>query len=272
MKKLSIFIALVALTALVWLSYIVFGLSQSQEQLQQQLHQAQKNSANLNDRLVALQRTPVMPTATVATVTEAKPVIHPLIVIQQQLDLIEFALQQQQYGYALEKLDHLDAQLADYEIAETLQQSLAQALNKDRQVIQTFVNERQVQQQKVNQLLQQLDQTLTLEIQQQNLTVEVDSEEVFWKKWFKLEPANRPATQLMQRQFVLKEVQLHLLLARQLLLQGQYLAYQQEMSTVIQILQTLPDQKAQQLLKQLEELKGLSMLATPNLTTRALLR
>ena len=57
-----------------------------------------------------------------------------------------------------------------------------------------------------------------------------------------------------------------------MLLQGQYLAYQQEMTLVVHSLQQLPDQKAKQILQQIEHAKALPTLVTPILTTRALLR
>ena len=274
MKKLTILLSGIALVWLSILSYHSWQITQQSQQLAQQLHQSKKDAASLNDRLVALQRQAMQPTAVkTPEPTEAKtPQIQPLALIQQQLDLIEFALQQQQYGYALEKLEHLDMQLLEYDMAEPLKQSLIQALIQDRQNIQSFVNERQQQQQKVNQLLHQLDQDLTREAQQPNLKVNAAADAPFWQQWLKLEPADQAATQLMQRQFVLKEAQLHLLLARQLLLQGQSVAYQQEMTTVIAILNRLPDQHAQALRRQLESVQGITTLPTPSLTTRALLR
>ena len=51
----------------------------------------------------------------------------------------------------------------------------------------------------------------------------------------------------MNRQLVLKEVQLRLLLVRQSLMQGQYAEYQQGLDDVIKQLNQLPDYDSQQL-------------------------
>ena len=272
MKKIWILLGLVLLGWLVKLSYDVMQLSQAHSQVQQSLHQAQQRNANLNDRLVALQRTTEQAPSTVQSTEQEVTQTHPLVVIQQQLDLVEFALKQQQYAYALEKLSHLEADLKQSSISDSLKAALAAAIVKDRQDIQKIVNARQAQQQQVNQLLQQLDNVLSAEIAQQNLTVAHEENAAFWQKWLQVESVAKPTQVLMQRQFILKEAQLHILLARQMLLQGQYLAYQQEMTMVTRTLQQLPDQKAKQILQQIEQAKALPTLVTPVLTTRALLR
>lgn len=272
MKKILILLGLVLLGWLLKLSYDIMQLNQAYTQVQQSLHQAQQRNANLNDRLVALQRTTEQTPSTARSSDQEVTQTHPLVLIQQQLDLVEFALKQQQYAYALEKLSHLDADLKQSSISDSLKAALAAAILKDHQDIQKFVNARQTQQQQVNQLLQQLDSALTAEIGQQNLTVAHDENAAFWQKWLQVEPVSKPSQVLMQRQFILKEAQLHILLARQMLLQGQYLAYQQEMTLVVHSLQQLPDQKAKQILQQIEHAKALPTLVTPILTTRALLR
>jgi len=78
-------------------------------------------------------------------------------------------------------------------------------------------------------------------------------------------------TALMQRQIVLKEAQLRLLLARQALASGQYTEYQKDLTEVMLLIQQLPDPKAKELLKQLNKLKTLVVVPTPILSTRALL-
>ena len=87
----------------------------------------------------------------------------------------------------------------------------------------------------------------------------------------RFEPAQAPATELMQRQIVLKEAQLRLLLARQALASGQYTEYQKDLTDVMLLIQRLPDPKAKELLKQLNKLKTLVVVPTPILSTRALL-
>jgi hypothetical protein len=270
MKKILIGLVLVLVGWLVKLSYDMLQLTHAQNRIQASLYQAQQNNSSLNDQIVALQREreKLVPQTTNAQITAT----NPLTLIQQQLDLIEFALKQQQYSYALEKFSHLEVDLKNSAVSESLKAALSAAIIKDRQDIQKFVNARQSQQQHVNQLLQQIDNVLTAEIRQQNLSIAQSPDQAFWKKWLQVEAVDTPARTLMQRQFVLKEAQLHLLLARQMLLQGQYLAYQQEMNVVVQSLNTIPDHKAQQILNKIESAKALTTLVTPLLTTRALLR
>ena len=191
--------------------------------------------------------------------------------VAQQLDLVEFSLQQQQFHYATEKLANLDRELSEYALAPALKQSLHQVIQQDQKQIQQFITTRDAQYQQVSQLLQQLDQQLKQQAQQPELNPADVDDRFFWQKWLSIESAKQPATQLMQRQIILKEAQLRLLLARQVFMQGQYVQYQQEVNDIIQLLQQLPDQKAQQLVQQLEKIKNLNIVPTPSLKTRALL-
>lgn len=106
MKKILILLGLVLLGWLLKLSYDIMQLNQAYTQVQQSLHQAQQRNVNLNDRLVALQRTTEQTPSTAQSSDQEVTQTHPLVLIQQQLDLVEFALKQQQYAYALEKLSH----------------------------------------------------------------------------------------------------------------------------------------------------------------------
>ena len=75
----------------------------------------------------------------------------------------------------------------------------------------------------------------------------------------------------MQRQIVLKEAQLRLLLARQAFAAGEYTEYQKDLTEVMLLIQQLPDPNAKARLKQLNKLKTLVVVPTPILSTRALL-
>ena len=275
MKKLMLIVASIAVIWIVKLSYDVMQISAQQQQLSQSLHLAEKNNANLNDQLVALQRRNYTQPSSEQSAAYSSEVqensIQPMDVVSQQLDLVEFALQQQQFHYALEKMSVLADDLNDYALAPALKQSLHQVIQQDQKQIQQFIATRDAQYQQVSQLLQQLDQHLKLQIQQPELNPADVEDRYFWQKWLSIEAAKQPASTLMQRQIILKEAQLRLLLARQVLMQGQYLQYQQELNGIIQLLQSLPDQKAQQLIQQLEKIKNLNIVPTPSLKTRALL-
>lgn len=275
MKKLVVIVVLIALIWIVKLSFDVMQISAQQQQLSQSLHLVEKTNANLNDQLVALQRRNyTQDAAEQSAVSRAVPqedAIQPMEMVARQLDLVEFSLQQQQFHYATEMLENLDRELNEYVLAPALKQSLHQVIQQDHKQIQQFITTRDAQFQQVSQLLQQLDQQLKQQVQQPEMNPADVDDRYFWQKWLSIESAKQPATQLMQRQIILKEAQLRLLLARQVLRQGQYVQYQQEVNDIIQLLQQLPDQKAQQLVQQLEKIKNLNIVPAPSLKTRALL-
>ena len=275
MKKLVVIVMLIALIWILKLSFDVMQISAQQQQLSQSLHLVEKTNANLNDQLVALQRRNyTQDAAEQSAVSSAIPqedAIQPMEIVARQLDLVEFSLQQQQFHYATEMLENLDRELNEYALAPALKQSLHQVIQQDQKQIQQFITTRDAQYQQVSQLLQQLDQQLKQQVQQPEMNPADVDDRYFWQKWLSIESAKQPATQLMQRQIILKEAQLRLLLARQVFMQGQYVQYQQEVNDIIQLLQQLPDQKAQQLVQQLEKIKNLNIVPTPSLKTRALL-
>ena len=275
MKKLVVIVVLIALIWIVKLSFDVMQISAQQQQLSQSLHLVEKTNANLNDQLVALQRRNyTQDAAEQSAISSAIPqedAIQPMEMVARQLDLVEFSLQQQQFHYATEMLENLDREVNEYALAPALKQSLHQVIQQDQKQIQKFITTRDAQYQQVSQLLQQLDQQLKQQVQQPEMNPADVDDRYFWQKWLSIESAKQPATQLMQRQIILKEAQLRLLLARQVFMQGQYVQYQQEVNDIIQLLQQLPDQKAQQLVQQLEKIKNLNIVPAPSLKTRALL-
>ncbi|TCB64560.1 hypothetical protein [Acinetobacter sp. ANC 4178] len=282
MKKFLIVLILVCVAWIAKLSYDIFQLNQTQAVMQSTLQQLETNSATLNDQIVALQRqTPkssepvtsgsAATTGTSAQAPTATLQVDPMVLIRQQLDLVDFALQQQQYHFAMEKLAQLNVNIEQYALAPSLKQSLHQVMAKDQQLIQQTVQARTEQQQQIQQLLQQMDVVLTQEIKQAQMKPVSGEDRHFWQRWFELQPAKQPATQLMQRAIIMKEVQLRLLVAREALSQGQYLEYQKDLNEIIQILSTLPDAQAQKLRKQVEKIKGFSIIPMPVLNTRALL-
>ena len=280
MKKFLIFLILLCVAWIAKLSYDLLQFQQAQTEMQQTLQQLENNSANLNDQLVALQRQNPTQGSSASSAASIQPdgtasanllSIDPIVLIRQQLDLVDFALQQQQYHFALEKLSQLNLKIEEYALAPALKQSLHQVIAKDQQLIQQAVQARNDQQQQINQLLQQLDQALIQEGQQAQMKPAKAEDRSFWQRWLVVEPATAPATDLMQRAVILKEVQFRLLLARQALNQGQYLEYQKDLTEIMKILAQLPDAQAQKLRKQVEKIKGLSVVPMPILNTRALL-
>ena len=278
MKKALILFLILILMCMVKLGYELLNLSAQQSEFSSSLHQIEQNNANLNDQLVAMQRQ--LSTAQGTTQSNANPTgqlknemvasIEPVVLIQQQLDLIEFMLKQHQFNDALDKLLHLDRNLESYTLAPSLKHSLHQAIQKDQQSIQQVSSARAAQQTKVTLFMQQLDQALSVEINSPQLTATAMEPRYFWQRWILIEPAKQPATALIQRPLILKEAQLRLLLANHALQQGQYLEYQQALIQIIQLLNKVPDAKSRQLIQKIQTLKDFTVIPVPLLNTRAL--
>ena len=275
MRKIVYLILALGLVWLAKLSYDVAQYSQTIPQLQQQLDQTQQRYALLNDQFVAVQRQAqnnrvVEPAEDMVTMPATMTGVAPIILIKQHLQLIQFAVEQQQFIYALEHLNQLQQQIVQYAVAPALQQSLMKAIEQDRLAIQQFVLAQTQQQQQLDHLLQQLDQKIQQEISNPNITLQKTATGSWWQL-FRLERVEQPATDLMNRHVLLKEAQLRLLLAAQALKQGQIVEYQKSVQEVIQLLVKLPDQNSQQIRSRLEKVLNLPAVPTPKLTTLGLL-
>ena len=144
MKKLLTLLLILSALWIVKISFDLYRLSAGQEALGQQQKALEQRNASLNDQLAALNRqlsSPAVP-ANVQDAPLAQPTgaLQPAALIGQQLDLVEFALRQQQYSLALEKLNQLNQNLELYALAPALKASLHQAVGKDRQMVMQFVN------------------------------------------------------------------------------------------------------------------------------------
>ncbi|WP_180041302.1 MULTISPECIES: hypothetical protein [unclassified Acinetobacter] len=279
MKKLFVVVVIVAVLWLAKLSFDLFQVNAQQTELMQQQTLLQQRNAGLNDQVVALKRqlsgtTTEMAAATTSNTSiaaEATHSIEPMMVVGQQLDLVEFAMQQQQFAVALEKLNQLDQQLDQLSLAPALRMSLHQVIQKDRETLKQYVTERQLQSDKVKNTLQSIDQLLEKEILKPYSSKEQQKGLSFWQKWIQVESVEQPSPVLMQRSLVLKEMQLRLILAQQVLNQGQYPQFQQEITEIMQIMQQLPDASLKPIRQRLEQLKDIPVISVPLLNTRALI-
>lgn len=278
MKKLFIVFFILSLVWIAKLSYDLFGLNSAQTELTQNFKQLQQQNANLNDQLVALKRqvatgqaaNPETPNKGTVQDTPRADLQDDLPLVEQYLDLVEFALQQQQYAMAMEKLNQLSNQLEHLELAPALLGSLNQAIDKDREVLKQFINNRLVQQNKLKELLQQIDAEMEKEIQVQHQN-RATSQSSFWQRWIQIESIEKPSAVLMQRNLVLKEAQLRLLIAENSVQQGQQVAFQQALKSVIEVLAQLPDAQSKQWIQRLEQIRAAPQTPTPQLNTRTLI-
>lgn len=277
MKKLFIVLFILSLAWLIKLSYDLHVLNKAQTELNQSINQLQQQNANLNDQFVALKRQ-ISAQQESAGATSAKASVREVTIdatqndialVQQHLDLIEFALQQQQYATAIEKLNQLSNELDDYVLAPALVSSLQQVIAKDQDMLKKFVNSRLVQQSKVKELLMQIDAEIEKEIQTPHRQ-RPETQRSFWQRWIQIESADQPSTVLMQRHLVLKEAQLRLLIAQNTLQKDQSVAFQQALNAVIEILEQLPDAQSRKWIQQLNQIKATPITPIPLLNTRTL--
>ncbi|MCH7335378.1 hypothetical protein [Acinetobacter sp. NIPH 2699] len=274
MRKVVYLILLLSLLWLAKLSYDVAQNTQSVPELQQQLAQTEQRYALLNDQLVAVQRQLQNSGVAESTDYSMTPMmvtgIAPVILIQQQLQLVQFALDQQQFIYALDHLDQVHQHIAQSVLSPALEHSLTNAIEQDKQAIQQFILAQNQQQQQLQDLLQELDQQIQHELKNPKLTIAKD-ESFTWWHWFRLEKVQRSSPDLMHRNITLKEAQLRLLLASQALNQGQLIEYRKSVQEVMTLLAELPDQNSQKMKRRLDKILNLPAVPTPKLITLGLL-
>ena len=279
-KRLGWWIAILSAVWLGKVSYEVLQISQQLPVLSQELHQSEQKNATLNDQLVALQRqvgtVENSAPASSATVVQGTEIVqsvgvHPLILIRQQIELIEFALQQQKDVYAFEQLNELEKNVGGYLLADALQKSLHVAIEQDKAAIQKFMQARSEQKAQIDDVLHDLDRLTQQSLTPQSLSPAAVDPEHLWQKWFQIKSVPKAAVNLINRSLILKEVQLRILHAQQALAQGEYTEYQQSLVGIQQQLALFPDQASQQLNKKVEFLKGLTVIPMPKLNTKAIL-
>ncbi|AJB49677.1 MULTISPECIES: hypothetical protein [Acinetobacter] len=277
MRKLVSIIILLSIAWLAKLSYDMWQISRTVPELQQSLLQSEQQYANLNDQLVALKRqtqTQSSSDVQAAPLTNHE-IIHtgitPTVVIKQKLDLIQFAIDQQQFIFAVDHLTQLQQSLPQYEIAPALQHSLNQAIEQDKQAIQQYVIAQNQRHQLIDDLLQTIDKNIQQALAQPKLEMDQSEAVSWWKKWFRIEKVETPSINLMNRSVVFKEVQLRLLIAEQALNQGKMAEYQNELQSVMQKLNELPDATSQQLKNRIAKVAHLSIVPVPKLSTLGLL-
>lgn len=274
MRKIVYLILLLSLLWLAKLSYDVAQYSQIVPQLQQQLTQQQQRYSLLNDQFVAVQRQ--LQDAHLSDPSEASSLpsmvtgVAPVILIKQQLQLVQFAIDQQQFIYAIDQLNQVQQHIVQYTVSPALQHSLMKAIEQDKQAIQHYVLMQTQQQQQIDTLLQQLDQKLLQEVHNPAIKMQ-KAEASSWWSWFKFEKVQRTQPDLINRHLILKEAQLRLVLASQALHQGQASEYRKSVQEVIRLFLILPDQNSQMIKQKLEKLLNLSVIPTPKLTTLGLL-
>ena len=276
MKKIVSILILFVIIWLAKLSYDFYGISENLTDLQNQLHQAEQKNANLNDQLIALQRAKEIvntkdegkaSSKNINTQTAQGLSLKPSTNLKPQLELVQFALQQHQFVYALNKLNEIDESLSKYDLAESLQASMHTAISKDKQSIQQYVLARNVQLEQLQGVLTQIEQYLKNEQNNQNLNLSNSDKPSFWKSWFKVDVVGEQTPVIAQRKMILKEAQLKVLLAKHALERGQSLEYQNILDAVIGELNQLPDQNSQRIKNEIQKLKQTKVIPEVKLSS-----
>lgn len=273
MKKFYILLLILGLAWIAKLSVDVSKITAEQQSLINNSHQLEKANSILNDQLVALKRVDQESNTKNTSEIQIEKLNNDVLLrnlIKQELVLVEFALKQNKPYYALDKIVELDQHLNTYPISLELKDGLEKAIEKDVYIIKQYVENLDQQNQMIQKVLQQIDLELTLEATDSYLVPKQTQDQYFWEKWLSIESVKQPAVHLAQRPLIMKEAQLRLIMARQILLNNQYNQYQIELNGIIALLNELPDQKAQQIIKQLESLKKINKISVPKLTTRTL--
>lgn len=239
------------------------------------LEQQTQRLGNLNDQLVALQEKQIKPTVTSDTVAQ--------VVTQQNLDakeknydaqtyvydrlqLIQLALEQQQFNLALQDMQNLRQRLQQNNLlSESLNVALINALIRDQAVVVTYLQQRAEH----LQLLQQQLKTLEKLLQPQPL----ESKQQKWdvSEWFSVKKQST-VPDLAQRQLTYKQLQLQVLLAQQALLSGEKEFYYQQIKDILSQIQAYPDLAAQQSIQQLHKIAEIKLSNLPQMTALALMR
>ncbi|WP_374252299.1 hypothetical protein [Acinetobacter brisouii] len=275
MRKLFVALSLLIVAWMVKLNYDLVQNSKQLQELQTRIVHSEQANANANDQLVALQRqlAPNETTASDVASSESAAVhaLNPIILVKQQLQLVQFALQQQQDVYAFQQLQKLNQEIAAYDLSPALQQSLYQAITQDLQNIQQYHDNHQNQLDQLHLIFRQMDQQLNQLLLNQTQQYQPVQQKHFWNRWFKVESTDQPQTELMNQRLVLKEMQIRLVLAKQLLESGQYDEYQQTLLEVNQLLRQAPTFNRHALSVLLEKAKQLPAVTMPKLTALAIL-
>lgn len=269
MNKLLVVVVLILFGGAIKLAVDAHQQTLQANQLQVALNKIQADQLRLNDQLVALQRQPQ---------AEVSPSVAPTVVeinayddqyLKAQLRLAQIALHHEQPMFALTQLTGLLHALDQYPLAEALRESLKNAITQDIQNIERYLNlldqqneVLQLQLQKINQLLGA--EALTAELK-------VNDRSAFWQSWFHIKKDQELTAPLMQRNILLKEIQLRLQLMQYALVRDQKIVFVNEMTEIKSLIARLPDATAQRLSLQMQSLNQMQNLAKPKLASLALL-
>lgn len=274
------FLYVLAAIAVIWLSKLSYDVMLLNNQLlenQSTIRKSEQTIASLNDQLVALQRktitaSPELETANQKQIAPIEVVgLNPVILIQQKLELVQFAIQQQQYIYAIEQLNEVHQFIEKNDLAETLKYTLHTTISQDKHAIEQYVASRAVQEEQLENILQSIELSLKKEAEYSEIKIAKDEDRSWLSQWFKFDQVTQNTSALVNRKFILKEVELRLILAQHALARGAFLEYQSMLDLMITELNQLPDEYSAALKRDLVKLKQAKMNPVPKLSSLSIL-
>lgn len=278
MKNFLYVLAVIAITWLAKLSYDVQHLNTQLAENQRTIRKSEQTIAYLNDQLAALHRKSLTATTAESTKPNQQPLaatevigLNPIVLIQQKLQLIGFAVQQQKYVYAVEQLNELDQFVEKNDLAENLKRTLHSTISQDKDLIEQYVATRAVREEQLADALQTIQQSLHKESDYTEIKVSQDQQKSWLSQWLKFDRVEQNTPHVVNRKFILKQVELRIILAQQALARGALLDYQQMLDLMIAELDQLPDGYSEQLKQKLLKLKRTKLSAIPKLTSLSIL-
>lgn len=299
-QKLTLLLVLAVVVVMAVLSYTLYVKDQQrQQQLLQSQQAAQKQIADLNDRLVAVARQQASNASTANPANASQPIrLSPSQ--QVQINQQRNTLRQQQRQWTLTALNLAQDSLrqGNAKKAQQLLLELQQNIIEDQQDFTDAFNNTLLQTLKIDQLniAQQatrqqqarsgLNQSL-LQIQQQLNLLAVqaphrlqqqpaDQKESGISNWFKhlllVEPAAPEAGQhMLDRNFICKQASINVAIARLALSQSDQVNFTSNLNEALTQLYLLPDPASRQIAQQLDKLKNQPWPASIELTSLTLL-
>lgn len=271
MKIMKIIASLALVLAMVYLGFVAIQNQRRLNDLSQNMVSIEQQNAQLKDKIVALERQKLMTNDTVVTTQPQlqQQLNQHIQQLKQGFEFVQFALQQQQWTIALQRLEQIDQSIDSLSISEPLKLSLHQSILVDREQIKVAYQKSQQQQQIVQDLLRQLEQTL-----QQQLSLDYQPQEQkrsFWQRLWVIEKTAQPIIQPAQFQLLIKEIQLDVMMLKYLNVMQNPVEYQQAMVNIQNKMQHLPEPLHAKINDDVQKLAQIKILTLPKLSSLALL-
>lgn len=271
MKIMKIIASLALVLAMVYSGFVAIQNQRQLNDLSQNMVSIEQQNAQLKDKIVALERQKLMTNDTVVTTQPQlqQQLNQHIQQLKQGFEFVQFALQQQQWTIALQRLEQIDQSIDSLSISEPLKLSLHQSILVDREQIKVAYQKSQQQQQIVQDLLRQLEQTL-----QQQLSLDYQPQEQkrsFWQRLWVIEKTAQPVIQPAQFQLLIKEIQLDVMMLKYLNVMQNPVEYQQAMVNIQNKMQHLPEPLHAKINDDVQKLAQIKILTLPKLSSLALL-